>query len=57
MIREGENTENTAEPKPKNKEVETKQFPHNHTEVSEVPVGEDLEFCERFLQKEDKLRR
>ena len=56
MIREGENT---AEPKPKNKEVETKQFPHNHTEVSEVPVGEDLESCERsiiFLQKEEKLR-
>ena len=54
MIREGENT---AEPKPKNKEVETKQFPHNHTEVSEVPVREDLESCERFLQKEEKLRR
>ena len=30
MIREGENT---VEPKPENKEVETKQFPHNHTEV------------------------
>ena len=57
MIREGENT---VEPKPKNKEVETKQFPHNHTEVSEVPVGEDLKSCERsiiFLQKEEKLRR
>ena len=53
MKRGGENAE---EPKPKNKEVETKQFPRNPTEVSEIPVGEDLYSYERnikFLQNEE----
>ena len=49
--------ENKGEPKPKKKGVEPKQFPRKPTEVPEMPIGEDLESCERnikFLQKEEK---
>ena len=49
--------ENEGEPKPKKKGVEPKQFPRKPTEVPEMPIGEDLESCERninFLQKEEK---
>ena len=49
--------ENKGEPKPKKKGVELKQFPRKPTEVPEMPIGEDLESCERnikFLQKEEK---
>ena len=56
MKREAENME---DPKPKKKRAEPKQFPHNPTEVPEMPVGEDVESCERnikFLQKEEKKK-
>ena len=49
--------ENQGEPKPKRMRVEPKQFPRKPTEVPEMPIGEDLELCERnikFLQKEEK---
>ena len=51
--------ENKGEPKPKKKGVEPKQFPRKPTEVPEMPIGEDLESCERnikFLQKEEKKK-
>jgi len=47
MKREGENME---DPKPKKKRAEPKQFPHNPTEVPEMPVGEDLSLVKETLK-------
>ena len=51
--------ENQGEPKAKKERVEPKHLPRKPTEVPEMPIGEDLESCERnikFLQKEEKKK-
>ena len=51
--------ENQGEPKTKKQRVEPKHLPRKPTEIPEIPIGEDLESCERnikFLQKEEKKK-